>query len=138
MNRKDLGLLVLILAVGAVVAIRQPLFVAPNNPAGQRGPRIEVGTGLEPILTDALSSVIVNQEMMPRLRAGEVPQAMVAGADAVIAQLRAAPEEAQAKVDAAVKQFDSTQKSSRKRSGGRGFWPQAGSKASFWARNMST
>ena len=94
------------------------LFVAPNNPAGQRGPRIEVGAGLEPILTDALSSVIINEQMMPRLRAGEVPQAIEAGTDAIVAQLRAAPEEAQAKVDAAVKQFDSTQRGSRKRGGG--------------------
>ena len=31
MNRKDLGLLVLILVVGAIVAIRQPLFIAPIN-----------------------------------------------------------------------------------------------------------
>jgi ribose transport system permease protein len=31
MNRKDLGLLVLILVVGTVVAIRQPLFIAPVN-----------------------------------------------------------------------------------------------------------
>ena len=92
------------------------LFVAPNNPAGQRGPRLEVGYGLEPILTDALSSVIINQEMMPRLRAGEVPQAMVAGADAVIAQLRASPDEAKARTDAAVAAFDQSRKA--KRSGG--------------------
>lgn len=94
------------------------LFIAPNNPAGQRGPRLEVGRGLEPVLTDALSSQIINTEMMPRLRAGEVPQAMVAGTDAVIAQLRASPEEQQARVDAAVKQFDRTAK---RRGGGGGF-----------------
>ena len=35
------------------------LFVAPGNPAGQRGPRLEVGYGLEPILTDALSFMII-------------------------------------------------------------------------------
>jgi uncharacterized protein len=29
------------------------LFVAPNEGKGQRGPRLEVGRGLEPILTDA-------------------------------------------------------------------------------------
>lgn len=83
------------------------IFVAPNNPAGQRGPRIEVGRGLEPILTDALTSVIINDEMMPRLRSGgDVAGAMTAGTDAVVAQLRASPEEAQAKVDAAVAEFD--------------------------------
>ena len=31
MHRKDLGLLVLILVVGSIVAIRQPLFIAPIN-----------------------------------------------------------------------------------------------------------
>lgn len=98
------------------------LFVAPNNPAGQRGPRIEAGTGLEPILTDALSSVIINERMMPLLRQGQVAQAMEAGTDAIIAQLRASPEEAQAKVDAAITQFDKTHR--RKTSAGGGFpWP---------------
>lgn len=82
------------------------LFVAPNNPPGQRGPRLEVGTGIEPILTDAFASITINQQMMPRLKAGDVPGAMTAGADAVIAQLRASPEEAQAKVDAAIAEFD--------------------------------
>jgi uncharacterized protein len=85
------------------------LFIAPNNPAGQRGPRIEVGRGLEPIVTDALASVIIRQEMVPRLRAnGDIPGAMTAGADALIRQLRASPEEAQARLDAATKSFDQT------------------------------
>ncbi|MEH3040917.1 MAG: TPM domain-containing protein [Sphingomonas paucimobilis] len=82
------------------------LFIAPNNPAGQRGPRLEVGYGLEPILTDAMSSAIIQQQMMPKLRTGDVPSAMTAGADAVIAQLRLSPEEAQARVDAAAAAFD--------------------------------
>ena len=82
------------------------LFVAPGNPAGQRGPRLEVGYGLEPILTDALSSRITNQLMTPLLRRGQVVEAMQAGTDAVIAQLRASPEEAQARVDEAVRDFD--------------------------------
>ncbi len=94
------------------------LFVAPNNPAGQRGPRIEVGYGLEPVLTDALSSTIINQQMMPRLRAGQVAQAMEAGADAVIAQLRASPEEAKARVDAAVAEFDRTHRTQKRERGG--------------------
>lgn len=83
------------------------LFIVPGNPAGQRGPRIEVGRGLEPIVTDALASVIINQQMMPRLReSGDIPGALTAGADALVAQLRASPEEQQARLDAAVKQFD--------------------------------
>ena len=96
------------------------LFVAPNNPPGQRGPRIEVGTGLEPILTDALSSVIINRDMMPRLKAGDVPGAVTAGADSVIAQLRASPEEAQAQLDKAVAEFDRSHAGTAARSGGGG------------------
>lgn len=82
------------------------LFIAPNNPAGQRGPRLEVGYGLEPILTDAISSAIIQQQMMPKLKAGDIAGAMTAGADAVVAQLRLSPEEAQARVDAAAAAFD--------------------------------
>ncbi|PJI88832.1 methanol dehydrogenase [Sphingomonas koreensis] len=92
------------------------LMIAPNNPKGQRGPRIEVGRGLEPIVTDALAGTIVRGQMMPLLNEGNVPQAMVAGADALIAQLRASPEEAQAKVDAAVQEFNRTHQ--RKAGGG--------------------
>lgn len=87
------------------------LFIAPNNPAGQRGPRLEVGYGLEPILTDALSRAIVQGTMVPLLRSGDIPAAMTAGTDAVIAQLRASPEEAQARTDAAVARFDRTRRS---------------------------
>lgn len=82
------------------------LFIAPNEPAGQRGPRLEVGRGLEPILTDAWSSVMIREQMMPRLRAGDIPAAMTAGTDAVIAQLRASPEEQQTRLDAAAASFD--------------------------------
>lgn len=82
------------------------LFIAPNNSGGQRGPRIEVGYGLEPVLTDAMASAIIQQLMMPKLKAGDIPGAMTAGTDAIIAQLRASPEEAQAKVDAAAAAFD--------------------------------
>jgi uncharacterized protein len=95
------------------------LFAAPNNPGGQRGPRLEVGTGLEPILTDAFSSVMIQQQMMPRLRAGDdINSAMIAGVDAIDKQLRASPEEAQARTDAAIKEFDRTHKTQRRSSGG--------------------
>ncbi len=94
------------------------LFIAPNNPPGQRGPRIEVGTGLEPILTDAFASITINREMMPRLQVGDVPGAIVAGTDAVVAQLRASPEEAQARLDAAVREFDRTNRRTASEGGG--------------------
>lgn len=74
------------------------LIVAPND----RKVRIEVGYGLEPILTDGLSSVIVQQEILPRFKAGDMPGGIEAGADAIIKQLTLPPDEAQ-KVAAAAK-----------------------------------
>jgi len=92
------------------------LFIAPNEPAGHRGPRIEVGYGLEPVLTDAFSGVTIRQQMMPKLRAGDLPGAMEAGTDALIAQLRASPDEAKARTDASIHEFDKT----HQRAGGNG------------------
>lgn len=43
------------------------LIVAPN----ERKVRIEVGYGLEPILTDALSRVIIDNAILPRFRSGD-------------------------------------------------------------------
>lgn len=97
------------------------LFIAPNEPKGHRGPRIEVGYGLEPVLTDALSYQIINDKMMPLLKQGEVPQAMEAGTDAIIAQLRANPDEAKARTDAAIAEFDKTH--ARRGSGGNEGFP---------------
>lgn len=94
------------------------LLLAPGNPAGQRGPRIEVGRGLEPILTDALSSVIIYQTMLPLIRDGKVPQAIEAGTDQIIQQLRASPDEAKAKTDAAITKFDREHRRQRQGSGG--------------------
>ncbi|RDE07168.1 TPM domain-containing protein [Sphingomonas aracearum] len=97
------------------------LFVAPNNPAGQRGPRIEVGYGLEPILTDALTSVVIRQQMLPRLKQNnDVPGALTAGTDALIQQLRASPDEAKARTDAAVAEFNKTHQRSRQGASGGG------------------
>lgn len=45
------------------------LIVAPN----ERKVRIEVGYGLEPILTDALSRVIIDTAILPRFRGGDFP-----------------------------------------------------------------
>ncbi|WP_394652857.1 TPM domain-containing protein [uncultured Sphingomonas sp.] len=90
------------------------LLVAPND----RKVRIEVGYGLEPFLTDAFSSVTINQQVLPRFKAGDMPGGIVAGTDAIIAQLRASPEEQQAKLDAAVKQFDQANKAQRRGGGG--------------------
>lgn len=60
------------------------LLVAPK----ERKVRIEVGYGLEPIMTDALSSVIVNQEILPRFRDGDMAGGIVAGTQAIADQLK--------------------------------------------------
>lgn len=91
------------------------LIVAPND----HKVRVEVGYGLEPVLTDALSSVIVNRDMTPRLKAGDMPGAVEAGTDAIVAQLRASPDEAKTRTDAAVAAFDKAhQRSGSGRGGG--------------------
>ena len=99
------------------------LFVAPGNPRGQRGPRIEVGRRLEPVLTDALASVIINTRMMPRLRENnDVAGAMTAGTDALVEQLMLPDAEAKARLDAATAAFDRThRRSSSENAGGNGF-----------------
>lgn len=72
------------------------LIVAPND----RKVRIEVGYGLEPILTDAFSSVVINTQIVPRFKDGDFPGGIEAGADALIQQLTLPPEEAAAKAKA--------------------------------------
>ena len=57
--------------------------------------RIEVGDGLEPILTDAMSGLIIRDEIRPRFQAGDIPGGIDAGADAIIRQLQAPPEVAE-------------------------------------------
>lgn len=52
------------------------LIVAPN----ERRVRIEVGYGAEGRLTDALSSVIINQSILPRFRAGDFAGGILRGA----------------------------------------------------------
>ena len=51
------------------------LIVAPK----ERKVRIEVGRGLEPILTDALSRFIIETSILPRFRSGDYPAGIKAG-----------------------------------------------------------
>ena len=74
------------------------LIVAPN----ERKLRIEVGYGLEAVLTDGLSSLIINQSVVPRFKAGDMPGGIEAGTDAIIRQLTL-PDEAARKIAAAAK-----------------------------------
>jgi uncharacterized protein len=69
------------------------LIVAPN----ERKVRVEVGYGLEPIVTDALSSLIIRTKILPAFKAGDMPSGINAGADALITQLKLPPEEAAAR-----------------------------------------
>lgn len=66
------------------------LIVAPN----ERKVRIEVGYGLEGYLTDALSSLIINNVIIPRFRNDDYPGGIVAGTDAIVQQLMLPEEEA--------------------------------------------
>jgi uncharacterized protein len=70
------------------------LLVAPK----ERKVRIEVGYGLEPVLTDALSSVILQTKVLPQFRDGRMEQGIVDGAEAVIQQLALPEDEAKAQV----------------------------------------
>ncbi|MDO9473079.1 MAG: TPM domain-containing protein [Caulobacter sp.] len=76
------------------------LIVAPN----ERKVRIEVGYGLEPVLTDALSSVIIQSTILPKFKAGDMEGGVVAGADALLQQLSLPDEAAKAQVAAAAEQ----------------------------------
>jgi uncharacterized protein len=67
------------------------LLVAPN----ERKVRIEVGYGLEPVLTDGLSSLIIQNDILPRFKAGDMPGGIVAGTDAIIKQLQLPADQAQ-------------------------------------------
>jgi uncharacterized protein len=69
------------------------LIVAPN----ERRTRIEVGYGLEPVLTDAYSSVIINSVIIPQFKTGNYPGGIDAGVDAIAAQIKLPPEEAAAR-----------------------------------------
>ena len=73
------------------------LIVAPN----ERKMRIEVGYGLEGIMTDALSSRIIRETITPRFRDNDYAGGINAGADAIIEQLQAPPEAAEQRALAA-------------------------------------
>ena len=68
------------------------LIIAPR----ERKVRIEVGYGLEGIMTDALSSQIIRNDITPRFKAGDLPGGIDAGVDAIGKLLKLPPEEARA------------------------------------------
>jgi uncharacterized protein len=70
----------------------------------ERQVRIEVGYGLEPILTDALSEVILSERVLPKFRAGDMQGGIVDGTNAIIEQLTLDAPAAKARVEDAERQ----------------------------------
>ena len=75
------------------------LIVAPN----ERKMRIEVGYGLEPVLTDGLSSTIIRNDITPLFKAGDFAGGINAGVDRIVTQLELPADEA-AKIAQAAQQ----------------------------------
>ena len=63
-------------------------------------------------MTDALSSMIIQNDILPRFRAGDMPGGIIAGATAIANQLKAPPDEAEQKVAAAANAAHQQQQSS--------------------------
>ena len=56
------------------------LIIAPN----ERKVRIEVGYGLEGVLTDAISSQIINDVIVPKFKQGDMGGGVIDGIRAII------------------------------------------------------
>ena len=93
------------------------LLVAPN----ERKVRIETGYGATVFLTDAMSSIIIRNAILPRFKAMDMAGGIVEGADQIIKQMSLPPEEAQKNIAAA----EQTQQ--RRQHSGAGILP-----AFFW------
>lgn len=87
------------------------LIVAPN----ERRMRIEVGYGLEPVMTDALSGMIIRDTITPRFKGGDLGGGIVAGASAINEQLKLPLEAAEAR---AKKLLDEGQRKQQRSGGG--------------------
>jgi uncharacterized protein len=73
------------------------LIVAPT----EHKVRIEVGYGLEPIVTDALSEVIIQTQILPKFRSNDFNGGVEAGTDALVQQLSLDTSEAEKRAAAA-------------------------------------
>ena len=73
------------------------LLVAPN----EHKVRIEVGYGATPYITDAMSGLIIRENVIPRFKQNDYGGGIEAGADAIIKQMSLPPDEAQKNVAAA-------------------------------------
>jgi uncharacterized protein len=72
------------------------LIVAP----AEKKVRIEVGYGLEPIMTDALSAQIIRDSIIPRFRTGDMAGGIMAGAAQIGEQMKLPLEAAEARAKA--------------------------------------
>ena len=70
------------------------LLVAP----AERKVWIATGYGADDYLTDAMSGVIIRNDILPRFKAGDMAGGIAAGTDAIIRQLELPPEEAAKRV----------------------------------------
>lgn len=70
------------------------LIVAPN----ERAVRIEVGYGLEPVMTDAMSSLILQRAVLPAFKAGDYEKGVVDGTRAIVRQVGLPEDQARAAV----------------------------------------
>lgn len=59
------------------------LIVAPR----ERKVRIEVGRGLEKALRDEEAGEIIRKDILPRFRAGQFPEGIMAGSEAIIREI---------------------------------------------------
>jgi len=73
------------------------LIIAP----AERKIRIEVGYGLEGVLTDAVTSQIIRNAISPRFKAGDMVGGINAGVDEITTLLALPPDQAKARVAAA-------------------------------------
>jgi len=76
-------------------------IVAPN----EHKTRIEVGYGLEPIVTDAFASVVIQSQVLPKFRSGDFNGGVQAGVDALIEQLSLDTSEAEKRAATAQQQL---------------------------------
>ncbi|HJS41252.1 MAG TPA: TPM domain-containing protein, partial [Sphingomicrobium sp.] len=63
------------------------LLVAPN----EKKVRIETGYGARVFLTDAVSSVIIREDVLPRFKKGDLAGGIMAGSEAVVSMLQLSP-----------------------------------------------
>ena len=77
------------------------LIIAPT----EHRVRIEVGYGLEPILTDAFSSLVIQTQISPQFKKGDFDAGVEAGVAALVQQLSLEPSAAEERAAAAASQL---------------------------------